>query len=265
MKKLLIILLTVLFVGCDSYLDEAPDNRQAITNLQDVSEILVSGYSEGTYLFIDWLSDNSVAIPGNTQRDEWTENFRYLPVVSSNQQDTPEYFWNQAYQAISHSNQALSALNDLEDADTDFKNALRGEALITRAYNHFMLVNIFAQHYSAENAGTLGVPYLTAPETELQVNYERGTVQETYDLIEKDLLEALPLISDDYFDGDAAQVKLQQAIATLPQKQQLVFNMRYFDNIKYSEMSEILQTSVGALKASYFHAVKKIEKIITLH
>lgn len=70
------------------------------------------------------------------------------------------------------------------------------------------------------------------------------------------------LISDDYFDGDAAQVKLQQAIATLPQKQQLVFNMRYFDNIKYKDMSDILDTSIGALKASYHHAVKKIEIFI---
>ncbi|MGB0896843.1 MAG: RNA polymerase sigma factor [Flavobacteriaceae bacterium] len=70
------------------------------------------------------------------------------------------------------------------------------------------------------------------------------------------------LTSDDFFDGDAAQLKLQQAIATLPQKQQLVFNMKYFDNIKYQNMSEILDTSVGALKASYHHAVKKIEAYI---
>lgn len=70
------------------------------------------------------------------------------------------------------------------------------------------------------------------------------------------------LCSDDYFDGDAAQLKLQKAIASLPQKQQLVFNMKYFDSIKYQDMSEILDTSVGALKASYHHAVKKIEAFI---
>jgi len=70
------------------------------------------------------------------------------------------------------------------------------------------------------------------------------------------------LESDVYFSGDEIQQILQQAIATLPQKQQLVFNMKYFDEIKYHEMSEILGTSVGALKASYFHAVKKIESYI---
>ena len=63
--------------------------------------------------------------------------------------------------------------------------------------------------------------------------------------------------------GSEIQLILQKAIATLPQKQQLVFNMKYFDEMKYTDMSEILGTSVGALKASYFHAVKKIEKIIT--
>lgn len=70
------------------------------------------------------------------------------------------------------------------------------------------------------------------------------------------------LESDDFFTGDEIQLILQKAIATLPQKQQLVFNMKYFDEMKYDEMSEILETSVGALKASYFHAVKKIEHYI---
>ena len=71
------------------------------------------------------------------------------------------------------------------------------------------------------------------------------------------------LQSDVYFEGDEIQLKLQKAIALLPQKQQLVFNMRYFDDMKYDEMSEVLDTSVGALKASYHHAAKKIEQYIT--
>lgn len=64
------------------------------------------------------------------------------------------------------------------------------------------------------------------------------------------------------FDGDTIQLLLQKAIAELPQKQQLVFNMKYFDEMKYDEISEILNTSVGALKSSYHHAVKKIEAFI---
>lgn len=70
------------------------------------------------------------------------------------------------------------------------------------------------------------------------------------------------LESDVYFDGDTAQTQLQKAILTLPDKQRLVFQMKYFDEMKYEDMSDILGTSVGALKASYHHAVKKIEKIL---
>ncbi|MGA9639025.1 RNA polymerase sigma factor [Flavobacterium sp.] len=71
------------------------------------------------------------------------------------------------------------------------------------------------------------------------------------------------LKSDSYFDGDELQLKLQKAIIALPEKQQLVFKMKYFEELKYEDMSEILGTSVGALKASYHHAVKKIEAFIT--
>ncbi|MEO9511458.1 MAG: RNA polymerase sigma factor [Flavobacteriaceae bacterium] len=67
------------------------------------------------------------------------------------------------------------------------------------------------------------------------------------------------LQSDVYFEGDEIQMKLQQALATLPDKQKLVFNMKYFQDMKYEEISEVLETSVGGLKASYHLAVKKIE------
>ncbi len=67
------------------------------------------------------------------------------------------------------------------------------------------------------------------------------------------------LEADVYFEGDEIQLKLQKAIAALPEKQKLVFNMKYFQELKYEEISEILETSVGALKASYHLAVKKIE------
>jgi RNA polymerase sigma-70 factor (ECF subfamily) len=70
------------------------------------------------------------------------------------------------------------------------------------------------------------------------------------------------LESDVYFEGDIIQLKLQKAIASLPEKQQLVFKMKYFEEMKYENMSEILDTSVGALKASYHHAVKKIEEYL---
>lgn len=71
--------------------------------------------------------------------------------------------------------------------------------------------------------------------------------------------------SDEYVDGDELALKLRKAVASLPEKQRLVFNMKYYDEMKYEQMSEILGTSVGALKASYHLAIKKIEQYITAH
>ncbi len=65
-----------------------------------------------------------------------------------------------------------------------------------------------------------------------------------------------------WFDGDEAEIKLQNAILRLPEKQRIVFNLKYFDEMTYEDMSKVLGTSEGALKASYHHAVRKIEKIL---
>lgn len=70
------------------------------------------------------------------------------------------------------------------------------------------------------------------------------------------------LTDSSYFDGDKIQRKLQEAILTLPEKQRIIFNMKYFDDMKYDEISAVLGTSVGALKASFHIAVKKIETIL---
>jgi RNA polymerase sigma-70 factor, ECF subfamily len=69
--------------------------------------------------------------------------------------------------------------------------------------------------------------------------------------------------NDTFFDGDEAEIRLQNAILTLPEKQRVVFMLRYYDEMPYDDIGKITGTSVGALKASYFHAVRKIEKIIT--
>ncbi|MDR1455177.1 MAG: RNA polymerase sigma factor [Tannerella sp.] len=93
------------------------------------------------------------------------------------------------------------------------------------------------------------------------LNRQRAMNQISIDDADTFLLERLK--GDEYFDGDALELKLQEAILRLPEKQRIVFTMRYYDEIKYEDMSGILDTSVGALKASYFHAVRKIESFLT--
>ncbi len=93
--------------------------------------------------------------------------------------------------------------------------------------------------------------------TELNKIKKRQQVSLDQDTVLMNVLE-----DSSYFDGDEAQRIFQKALLTLPEKQRIVFNMKYFDEMKYSEISEILNTSVGALKASYHHAVKKIELVL---
>lgn len=92
------------------------------------------------------------------------------------------------------------------------------------------------------------------------LNKEARKVQITSEEHHQNLVENLE--SDVYFEGSEIQLKLQKAIATLPEKQQLVFNMKYFQELKYRQIAEILETSEGALKASYHIAVKKIEEFL---
>lgn len=79
---------------------------------------------------------------------------------------------------------------------------------------------------------------------------------------DEDVSVASRLMSDEYFDGDEVQARLQEAVARLPEVQRMVFNLKYFEEMKYSEMSQILNTSEGALKASYHLAVKKITEYL---
>ena len=92
------------------------------------------------------------------------------------------------------------------------------------------------------------------------LNKQRALNQLSLDDSESAALNKLE--SDPYFDGDHTQLLFEKAIQTLPEKQRIVFNLKYFQEMKYEEMSDILGTSVGALKASYHHAVKKIEEFL---
>ena len=92
------------------------------------------------------------------------------------------------------------------------------------------------------------------------LNKQRATSTVSLDDSEADALQKLE--SDPYFSGDKAEIALQKALLALPEKQRMVFNLKYYQEMKYEEMSEIFGTSVGALKASYHHAVKKIEKFL---
>ena len=127
--------------------------------------------------------------------------------------------------------------------------------------NTFVKVFRNLQHFKGESKLFSWMYRIATNEAITFVNSKSKRNGQTSEAFQQKQVENLK--ADVYFDGDEIQFKLQKAIATLPEKQQLVFKMKYFQELKYEELSAILGTSVGALKASYFHAVKKIEEFMT--
>ncbi len=204
MKRYLLPFIWILPVlaGCNSFLDTEPDDRTVIDSPDKVKELLVSAYPEGHFLlFTEFMSDNAAdkgtwlySIYPRRQEDAY-----FWRDASEESQDTPPFYWSVSYAAISAANHALEAIYAAPDRE-NYKT-YEGEALVARAYTHFMLVNLFAEHYDPETAGTaLGIPYVTEPEKAALVFYERNTIAANYTAIEKDLTEGLPLLRDDAYD-----------------------------------------------------------------
>ncbi len=198
MKKIPVYILlctAALTGGCKKYLEKEPDNRAKLTDPKKVSQLLASAYPAASYMtFNEAMSDNA-GDKGAGELDPTNRDPYYFDNQSSPDQDSPDYYWNACYEAIAAANQALEACNNVPDP-SDYQNQ-KGEALVARAYAHFMLVTLYAKPYNTSSSGTdPGIPYVTEPETVVSKQYERKTVSYVYEMIEKDLLEGMPLISD---------------------------------------------------------------------
>jgi hypothetical protein len=189
----------ILAVGCKKFLEKEPDNRAKLTDPKKVSQLLGTAYPQASYLsFNEAMSDNA-RDKGQGQIDNTNSDSYHFKDVQVNDQDSPENYWNGCYEAIAAANEALKACNEAPDPQN--YTAQKGEGLVARAYAHFMLVTLFAKPYDPATASTdPGIPYVTEPETVVFKNYERKTVAYVYEMIEKDLLEGLPLIRDEVYD-----------------------------------------------------------------
>lgn len=181
--------------GCKKFLEQPPDNRAELHSPEQVSRLLGTAYPQANYAgFCESASDN-VADKGAGVIENFNFDTYRFNDVQDDQQDSPEFYWNACYAAIAVANQALETCRTADDPDA--YRAQKGEALIARAYAHFMLVTFFSEVYDpATAAADPGIPYVTEPEKVVFKNYERKTVAYVYEMIEKDLLEGLPLIDD---------------------------------------------------------------------
>lgn len=204
---MVLALVSFSITGCKKFLETKPDNRTDLNSVDKVKALLVNAYTQANYIdFLEMATDNaddkgplaqSVTIDGVN-----TEPYKFNDETSETGRDSPIYFWNKSWEAISAANHALRAIENMsEEPNADEYLPFKGEALVARAYAHFMLVTIFAHVYEPETADEFpGIPYVTEPGTTVQEQYDRKTVAYVYDQIEKDLDEGIPLLSSSVYD-----------------------------------------------------------------
>ena len=198
-----ILLLSLGLVACDNYLDELPDKRMELKTPEEVSKLLISAYPtvNPAYL-LEMYSDNTDEHinTGWTETDKFqTQAYNWEDITEISDDETPQELWNGMYSAIAAANASINYIEGLsEDEQADYTQQL-GEAYLCRAYSIFTLANVFCEAYDVTTADSnLGVPYPTEPENKIGVEYERGTLAETYHLIDEDIQKGLPLLSDQY-------------------------------------------------------------------
>ena len=205
MKRNHIPLLTLLLcclVGCNKFLDKNPDSRVELDSADKIQKFLVSAYPNRTTAVVtEFSSDNIDDIGANNRR-----TIPFISELAYWERDFHEYsardglrnLWSDNYSMIYHANVALEAIDRL--GNTPDLQAARAEALLVRAYAHFVLVNLFGKQYNSVTSTTdLGVPYISEPINEFQAERPRNTVAEVYERIEQDLTQGLPLINDSYY------------------------------------------------------------------
>ena len=188
-----------LFTGCSNFLDQAPDDRVDIRTLEQVEQLVTGAYNEFGCRSLDVCTDNYARVTGVSNSYTiiedlytWSRDFR-----DQEHQDCPSTFWVMGYASIATVNHALEELEQIQikPEQQGYADAIRGEALLIRSYQHFMLVNVFAKHYNWETAAEdPGIPYVRTVEKEMIKHYERSSVDKVYEEAEKDMLEAIRLL-----------------------------------------------------------------------
>lgn len=235
------LLSLLLLVSCNDFLDKLPDNRTDIDTQEKVMKILVSAYATSTSAAMHELMSDNVSDAGSSidvGLDVFSESYQFRNITSQSQ-DSPYATWENNYSAISSANEALQAISEIEQTGGDYLHALKGEALLCRAYAHFCLVNTFCQPYNKQTSEVdLGVPYVEVVETTAFNKYERGTVAQVYAKINEDIEAGLPLIDDNQYKQPKYHFNKKAAYAFAAQ-----FNLYYGE---YQKAKDYATSALGA-------------------
>lgn len=205
-KKIYLYSIAVLsllsLASCDSFLDKMPDNRAEIDTEDEVQKILVEAYTDHDYIVVNELmSDNTDRyLEDNPNTGRYVESVYNWSDVTESDNESSARFWTSCYGCIANANLALEGIERMGGPTTLVLREAKAEALLCRAFHHFLLVNEFCMAYNSKTSGEdLGIPYLEVPETELNPKHDRSTVAEVYKKIDRDIQEALPIMGESYF------------------------------------------------------------------
>lgn len=196
------IVLGIALTSCSSFLSENPDQRTTIDTPEKIKELLVYAYpSANNFYSLEAMTDN-FGDSRRTQNSELDNTAYYKWAVEVQEDiDSPAEYWAAAYKAIAQANQALESLEKVQ-MSKEMYEGLRGEALLARAYSHWMLAMTFSEAYDPATASTtLGIPYVDKVEEKLFEVYERGTLEEVYQKLEADIVEGVRLAKPGSFFG----------------------------------------------------------------
>jgi len=207
----------LVFTSCSDFLDTPTDTRVDLVNTDQVRMLMNSAYPMSPYawpceLMSDNMEDNNAPIGEGNQGVHYNlkaydrgddEMFRWETCVSNTDSDSPSAVWEGFYNSIAVCNAVMERLDQWRKENgslDDTQKAVYAEAQILRAFDHFILAQVFCQPYRGSlSKNYLGIPYVTKPETTVKPHYERGTLEQTYKMIEADLEAALPNIDNSIY------------------------------------------------------------------
>lgn len=247
------LLALVSLSSCNSFLDKVPDTRVELKTPEQLRMLLVNGYPTSSYSLVGELSSDNV-IDNNSPNEDGVrynlssygkiddEIFAWEEAKASNSTDSPSSVWEAYYGSIACCNAVLQQIEALEaegneSSDAATIRAIKGEALVLRSYDHFILANLFCMPYRGAELSKQypGIPYVTEPETTVLVQYERGTLDQTYANIQKDLEEGLPLINDGLYEVPKYHFNRQAAYAYAARF--YLFIRDYENVLKYADLA----------------------------
>ena len=248
LKSILSILaVALLFTSCDKFLDKSPDDRTDLNSKQKIVDLLVSAYGTRDNCFVHkYMSDDVMYMGASYSCNANEESLWRFEDVETEGNDDPRSLWNNYYFAVATANTALEAIEKLGDSDGDLSGP-KSEALLCRAYAMWRLADVFCMAYDTDPEKNYpGLPYPKSVGSEI---FDRGTLGELYDNINKDIEDALAIFDDAHVNSSKYRFTRKAAYA---------FAARF--NLMYHNWDKAIEYSSKVLADNPFAVLREWKK-----